>query len=202
MFDLGHLDLRPFDGRRAYAHPGAIAAAWGKIYVSLENLDAGFSPAGPGMLAKIDPASGEVTAVDLGADVCLNAFWVSFSDDALYVSCAGKIVYGQGWTPLIVEKSGVVVLNRREERISTWAVSCAPDSTGCVPPSVGRFAISNHRLYLADQSGGRIFVVESQSDHRLVERRGHNPVDGGPPIVACPRDGEMLSLVIDIIAVP
>ena len=202
MFDLSHLDLRPFDGRRAYAHPGAVASAWGKIYVALENLDAGFSPAGPGMLAKIDPVSGDVTAVELGADVCLNAFWISFADDALYVSCAGKTVYGQGWTPLVVEKSGAVVLNQREERVSTWAVSCAPGSTGCLPPSVGRFAIFNHRLYLADQSGGRIFVVESQSDHRLVERRGHNPVDGGPPIIACPRDGEMLSLVIDIIAVP
>ncbi len=154
------------------------------------------------MLAKIDPVSGDVTAIDLGADACLNTFWISFADDALYVSCAGRIVYGPGGRPLVVEKSGVVVLNQREERISTWTASCASDSTGCVPPSVGRFAIFNRRLYLGDQAGGRIFVVESQSDHRLVERRGHNPVDGGPPIIACPRDGEMPSLVIDIIAVP
>jgi len=201
VFDLSHLDLRPFDGRRAYARPGAIASAWGKIYVALENLDPVFSPAGPGMLARIDPGSGDVGAIDLGADVCLNAFWVSFSDDALYVSCGGRTVYGPGWTPLVVEKSGAVVLNQREERVSAWNVSCAPESTGCLPPSVGRFAIFNHRLYLADQSGGRIFVVESQSDHRLIERRGHNPIDGGPPIIACPRDGEMPSLVIDIIAV-
>ena len=202
VFDLRDLDLQPFDGGTTYARPGAVAVAWGKVYVALQNLDPRASPGGPGILAKIDPVSESVTAINLGADVCLNAFWLSAADDALYVSCAGKIIYGPGYQPLAVDKSGVVVLNEREERVSTWNVACAPGSAGCIPPSVGRFAIFNHRLYLGDQAGGRVFVVESLGDHQLIERRGHNPVNGGPPLLVCPRDAGMLSLVIDVIAVP
>jgi len=200
VFDLRDLDLKSFDGGRSYARPGAIALAWGRLYVALNNLDIGYSPSGPGMLARIDPASESVTAVDLGADVCLNAYWLAATERALYVSCGGKTIYGPGYEPLSVEKSGVVVLNDREERTATWTVSCAPGTTGCLPPSVGRFAVFNHQLFLADQAGGRVFVLESVDD-RLVERRGHNPVDGGPPIPACSRDGGV-SLVIDVIAVP
>jgi hypothetical protein len=203
VFNLGALDLQSFDGGTTFARPIAIASAWGRIYVALENLDIAFLPAGPGMLAKIDPSSESVTAINLGCDACLNTFWLSATDDALYISCSGKIVYGPGFEILSVDKSGVVVLNQNEDRVSTWNVSCAPKSKDCIPPSVGRFAIFNHnRLYLGDQAGGRVFVVESLGDLRLVERRGHNPVDGGPPILACPREQGMLSLVIDVVAVP
>jgi len=152
------------------------------------------------MLAKIDPASERVTTLNLGADVCLNAFWLSADDRALYVSCAGKTIYGPGYVPLAVEKSGVVVLDEGEQRVSTWTVSCAPEATGCLPPSVGRFAVFDHQLFLGDQAGGRVFVLQS-ADNQLIERRGHNSVDGGPPIPACSRDGGV-SLVIDVIAVP
>jgi len=154
------------------------------------------------MLARIDPVQGSVDAVYLGADFCLNAFWLAASDDALYVSCSGKATYTfPSYELLAVEKSGVVVLNQREERISAWNVACGPGGAGCVPPSVGRFAVFNHRLYLGDQAGGRVFVVESDGGN-LVERRGYNPVDGGAPISACPQDRGMPSLVIDVIAVP
>ncbi len=201
MFDLSNLDLRPF-GRATFPRPGGAAWAWGKIYVALSNLDADYSPGGPGMLARIDPARGSVDAIYLGADVCLNAFWVVASEEALYVSCSGKATYTlPSYELLAVEKSGVVVLNQREERISAWNVACGPGAVGCVPPSVQRFAVFNHRLYLGDQVGGRVFVVESDGGN-LVERRGYNPMDGGPPIPACPRDPGLPSLVIDMIAVP
>src|SRR5262249_53660405 len=103
LFDLRDLDLKSFDGGRSFARPGAIALAWGKIYIALNNLDTAYSPSGPGMLAKIDPASERVTTLNLGADVCLNAFWLSADDRALYVSCAGKTVYGPGYLPVAVE---------------------------------------------------------------------------------------------------
>jgi hypothetical protein len=203
MFDLRSLDLRPF-GRPTLPRPGGVGTAWGKIYVALANLAADYSPGGPGMLARIDPATGSVDAIDLGADVCLNAFWVAASGNALYVSCSGKATYAgpPNFELLAIEKSGVVALNQQGERISAWNVACAPGGTGCIPPSVQRFAIFNHRLYLGDQAGGRVFVVESDGG-TLVERRGHNAVaGGGPPIAACVREGGRLSLVIDVIAVP
>jgi hypothetical protein len=200
MFDLNGLDLRPFNGP-TFPRPAAVASAWGKIYVALANLDASYTPGGPGMLARIDPTRGAVDAVYIGEDVCLNTFWLAASDEALYVSCSGKATYGPSFELISVEKSGVAVLNRGEERVSAWNVACPPELASCVPPSVGRFAVFNNRLLLGDQAGGRVFVVESDGGY-LVERRGHNPVDGGPPILACPRASGMPSLVIDVIAVP
>ena len=202
-FDLSGIDLRPFDGGTTYPRPSAIAAARGRLYVPLGNLritpEGFYVPGGPALLARIDLDGGQVSGVELG-DSCLDAFWISAADDGLYVSCSGAVTYGPGYVPIAVEKSGVVFLDAQDRVVSTWNVSCAPGATGCLPPVVTRFARIGDQLYLADESAGRIFVVE-RVNNQLIERRGLNAQDGGPPIDACSRDGG-ISLVIDVIGIP
>jgi DNA-binding beta-propeller fold protein YncE len=187
-FDLSGLDLRPFDGGSAVARPSGIAAVGdgGILYVALNNLRPAptLDPAGPGVLAKIDLNTAAVSRVDLPLNACLNAQWLVSTGDALFVSCGGAVVF-DGGIPISTDRTGIVALNTQDQRIATWNASC---DGGCIPPSVRRFATFGNRLYIGDQYGGRVFVMEKQ-------------LDAGTSILACPPDAG-LSTVSDVISVP
>ena len=84
--------------------PFAVVAHRGQVYVALNNLDPdSYAPAGPGLLAKVDPATDAVRVIDLGADVCLNPQWLASVGERLAVSCGGRVRYSPGYEVEAVE---------------------------------------------------------------------------------------------------
>jgi hypothetical protein len=79
--------------------PSAVAAAGGKVYVTLSNLEWGHvscdgfeydwyaHPAGPGRLAQIDPAVADTVAVVNLGDGCKSPSDVQLRGSELWVSC-------------------------------------------------------------------------------------------------------------------
>jgi hypothetical protein len=125
-FNLNSLDLKPFPGGNPVPRPYAITLRGGMLYVALNNLDPStYEPEGPGMLARIDPVAETVTAIDLGADACLNAVWVASSGTRLLVSCAGKAFDVNG-DPISTERTGLVLLDENDVRLAFWNAAWQP----------------------------------------------------------------------------
>ena len=198
---LKGLDLKAFDGGSPVARPWAIIAKNGSIYVALNNLNPDtYAPEGPGMVAKVDPASGTVTGLDLGGADCLNPQWLAAVGDSLAVSCGGLITYSASFAVQSVTSSGVVVLNAADVRLAgTWnaGASCAGAAAdaGCLPMMPGRFAVSGQQVLLSDQNGGRV-VVLAVTDAGVTEVRA-----GTNALAVCPVSGTTgVANVADILA--
>lgn len=208
-YELSTLDLKAFDGGSPVPRPYAVLAHRGKVYVALNNLNAdSYLPEGPGLLARIDPQTGALESIDLGADKCLNAIWLASDGTNLLVSCQGMAIYGATWALESVEKTGVVLLNDQDARTGAWSLGCPADAgtyepdggSGCLPTLAGRMALRNGTVYVADQNGGRLFVLEI-SGGQLIERRGYSTAEG--PIQACAVDPvKLFSNVSEVVAVP
>jgi hypothetical protein len=194
IFDLGPLTL----DAGSIARPSAVVAVSGALYVALNNLGPPptSDPVSPGLLAKIVLPTGPPSPVSLGS-LCLNAGWLATSSDGVYVSCSGKVAF-DGGAPISTQGTEIAALNAQDQVVATWTPACPGGmDAGCVPPSIGRFAILGNRLYVGEQLGGRLFVVE-RVGAQLLERRGY-ATDGGP-LLPCPDAGT--SAVSDVIAVP
>lgn len=180
-FDLRRLDLKPFAGTST-PRPSWIVLHRGALYVPMNNLN-GFSAGGPGMVAKIDPVTEAVTAIDLGAEVCLNAIFAASSAEGLLVGCAGDSDYSQ--FPIVRTVKTGVVLVAGDRPVAAWAAACTPEAEGgqCGDPSISRVHAVGGKVYAGDQAAGRLFVLGLR-DGGLVEQRGY--ADGGTPIGLCP----------------
>ena len=190
--------LQPFPGSNPIPAPAGLVAHRGSIYVTLNNLDPStFNPGGPGLLAKINPNTRQVTTIHLGPG-CLNAGWAAPVGGKLLVSCAGQATYDSNFNLLAVEKTGLVLLDEQDAVVATYALAC-PEGSGsaCPLPSAGRFSVAGNRAYLGDNNAGRVFVIEV-SGNQLIERRGLG-TGSQPAILACPGPG--FSLVGDVIAI-
>lgn len=172
---LKALDLKPFDGGAPVARPWAIVARNGQVYVALNNLNADtYAPEGPGLVAKVNPTSGAVTGIDLGAGECLNPQWLAAIGDRLAVSCGGLITYSPSYAVESVTAAGVVLLDAQDQRVATWSSSgacAAGGDAGCLPMMPGRLAVSGNQVLVSDQNGGRVVVLEV-ADGGLREVRG------------------------------
>lgn len=205
---LTGLDLKSFDGGTVLPLPYSVTATDGGVYVALTNLNPynDYLPNGPGMLARIDPADGGVSAIDLGADACLNAGYVEAVGGQLVVSCLGeaRLDRANGSRADAVRSTGLVLV-KDDVPVASYALSpgCAPGAEGCRLAVAGRFAVAGGAVYLGDTNAGRVFVVEVE-DGRLVERRGHStPQARGPALEACPVDPRRpVSNAIDVTALP
>ena len=205
--NLSTVNLKPFDGGAPVARPYAIISHLGNVYVALNNLNPDtYAPEGPGLLAKINPATRAVTIIDLGGDKCLNPLWLASDGTHLIASCGGAAIYNgpPNYELLSTDKSGMVLLDSSDVRQSTWTPSCplaADGGAGCAPILVGRFALSQGRVYIGDQNGGRVFVLDI-TGNSLGERRGYRG-DAGAAISACAVDPiTRIANVSDVLAVP
>jgi hypothetical protein len=191
--------LQPFPGSNPIPAPAGLVVHRGSIYVTLNNLDPStFNPGGPGLLAKINPTTRQVSTVSLGSG-CLNAGWAASMGEKLLVSCAGQATYDSNFNLLSVEKTGLVLLDEQDAVVATYALAC-PEGSGaaCPLPSAGRFSVAGNRAYLGDNNAGRVFVIEV-SGNQLIERRGLG-TGSQPAILACPAQG--FSLVGDVLTIP
>ena len=190
--------LEPFPDRVPLPAPAGITSLGGRVYAALGNLDArDYAAAGPGFLARIEPGTGAVDLVALGAD-CLNPFWILPMGDRLLVSCSGAATYDRDFNLTDVRGTGLVLLGSDGRVRASLVLRCA-EGTSCALPSAGRFAVVGNRAYLADNNAGRLFVIEVVGD-TLVERKGPGP-GAAPPLLVCPRS-QGPSLVSDVVALP
>ncbi len=203
--DLSSLDLHAFDGGTPVARPFAIAAHQGQLYVALNNLDPDtYVPEGPGMLAKIDPASSALSSIDLGASRCLNPVWLASDGTHLFVSCAGAAVYSgpPDYALVSSDAAGVVMLDATDAVVASWSAQCPAGSDGgCAPILPSRLAVASGRVYVGDGNGGRVFVLEVGANS-LTERRGYAG-DAGLPLQLCTPDSVTgIANVSDLLVVP
>jgi hypothetical protein len=175
----------------------------GLVYVALNNLDSSYAP-GPPMLAKIDPSksgSAAVTAVPLDSTVCLNVVTLAELPSTggsapLLVGCAGKAEYSPSFETISVDRTAVLLLDGNDQRLATWTPSTPGTDAGVVPPAVGKIAVVGSRAFVADQSAGRVYVVDV-SGNSIVERIGY--LNGGTPLNLC---GGNISNITDFVVVP
>ncbi|MBL9038351.1 MAG: hypothetical protein JNG84_07555 [Archangium sp.] len=206
--DLATLDLKPFDGGVAAARPWSVTTLGGAVYVALNNLEPStYQPAGPGLVARIDPATNAVSLIDLGADTCLNPQWIAPLGDGLAVSCGGQAEYTPSFSLAGTRHAGVVRLSAAGQVTASWAPTCPagsdlPDGgTTCPPMFPGRFAVLEGRLYLGDQNAGRIYVLDT-ADGGLVELRGPLGSQGSAILACTPSPVTGVANVADVLALP
>jgi LVIVD repeat len=192
IYDLNGLNLQTFDGGQAFPRPSQAILRGGFIYVVLNNLDSSYAPAGPPLLAKIDPVqpldagAGSVAGlVVLDASRCLDAQWMAAtSTGGLLVSCFGQATFDSNFNTVAVDRSGVLSLDVNDVLISSWSPECPATGPACIPPIAGRVAVAGSRAFVGDQSSGRVFVL-SISGYLLQPVADYTP-QGGVPLQPCP----------------
>lgn len=122
-------ELPEVEGR---ALPAGITAIGEKIYVSLNNLDESWAPAGNGKLVELDAMSHETRLIDLGP-TCTNAGHVAASGSRLFVPCAGT--YGE-------DDGAVAVFDTESEELHVIPTGGAPS----------RLSVSGDVVFVADSA--------------------------------------------------
>ncbi len=198
------------DGGPFLPSPTMAIARNGFVYVAANVLRyyADFSGAdyGPPLVAKIDPnasASAALTALGLsdagvadgGVLPCQNVEWLASlplgsGNAPMLVSCAGARTYDADYNVTSVKNTALVLLDATDKPIGTWVPSALPSKP---PPSVGRAVPQNTSVYVADETAGRLYVVD-YTTNGFVERVGY--LNGGTPPTICP------TYITDLTVVP
>lgn len=182
-WDLTALNLEP-TGASSTPRPSWIVAHNGQLFVALNNLD-GFSAGGPGMLAKLNPDSKAMEAINLGGDECINAGHVSVAGERLIATCTGDYAGG---------KTALVLLDGTGKRLAAWAPTCTGQD--CTAPALYRATADGNRVYVGDANSGRVFIAEI-ANNAFVEVRGFTT---GGAVNVCPA-GEFYTLVSDLLTI-
>lgn len=211
-YDLSGLDLKTSNGGTDLPRPAGLAMRNGAVYAALNNMDANYAFNGPGMLAKVDPASGTVSAIDLGGDVCLNAGSVTAVGDFLAVVCSGQATYNSDYSAITASaKSGVVLVGADDQVVASWSADCDPSSTvPCSPSLLGPIAAVGNHLYIGDTFSGRVFQLDVVGNalQEVHTWRTAAAFDGGTPgtcaaqvgpLQVCPSDEKGRANVSDLL---
>jgi hypothetical protein len=177
------------DGGMYAASPTQAILRNGKVYVALNVLR--YRPDfhadyGPGLVAVIDPTktgAAALTPLPLDPTECQNVEWMArvpaSGGDQMLVSCSGARTYDVNFNITSVHNSALVLLGSNDQRLAAWVPSL---TAGTAPPSVGRAIPIGSRVYVADETASRLYVVELVNNG-FVERVGY--VDGGTPPQLC-----------------
>ncbi len=176
------IDLSSLASPGASALPSRLAVSGDRVYVTLWNLDATFSPAGHGRLAVIDTTTDalvpSVNPVDLGGS-CLNPAGIAVLDGTIWVTCgffpytatSAADITGAAFVP--VDVSGAVPV-----------VGNAADASLAAP---GALTFCNGVGYAADRFSGNVLRFDPAA--RTVTSRG----------LVCSPSGTGSSFVADVI---
>jgi hypothetical protein len=193
---LQGLDLQAFDGG-SLARPFAVVAHRGGVYVVLNNLTAvegAYYPGGPGLLARLEPSDGGLRVVQLAGTRCLNPKWAAEVGDRLAVSCGGRATYDSSYALTGLGSAGMVLLDGQDQLQDFWPAVQPTDGGAFFLP--GRFAVGGSRLFLGDESAGRVVVLDV-SDAGLTEVRGV-----GTAVPVCPVGAYGFANVSDLVWLP
>ena len=193
------------DGGPFTPSPTQAIARNGAVYVAANVLRyfADFSGAdyGPPLVVRIDPAKVGQAALSAvqgfagDAGTCQNVEWLSTlqlgsAATPMLVSCAGARSYDPTtFVVTSVQNTALLLLDGTDRQLAAWVPSSA---SGQPPPSVGRAVALNTSVYVADETAGRVYVID-YATNGFAERVGY--VDGGTPAAACPTYITDLTLV-------
>lgn len=147
------IDLSGLASPGGRALPSRLLVHGSRLYATLWNLDATFSPAGPGRLAVIDTVADALVAganpVVLGA-ACLDPAGLALQGSTLYVTCgffpyASPVVTGAAIVP--VEVSGAPVV------LPPLVLDGSAPGAGTAP---GAIAFCGEVAYAGDRASGRV----------------------------------------------
>ncbi|HET7785126.1 MAG TPA: hypothetical protein VFL36_04090 [Myxococcales bacterium] len=158
--------LKPFDpAQPSLARPSGMTVFGGKAYVALGNYDASYTPRGPGLLAVLDLATGDLSTIDLGGaggKRCLQPGWVRESGGKLYVACSGT--YSPDTGEAIVEVDPATARVTRSVQ----------------PPAIpSGIAFTSSRIWFGDAFSGSLYAID----------RDTFSVVAGPLPIPCPAVG-------------
>ncbi|HLT28638.1 MAG TPA: hypothetical protein VK013_01245 [Myxococcaceae bacterium] len=194
--DLRGLDLMPYADAQPRATPHGIIVHREHLYLPLNSYQPSYTPGGPGMLAKVDPVSGEATTVVLDPDGCENVYDLVAVGDMLVASCAGKAVYDAAWNTVAVEKSAIVLLDVNDAHVETYPFVCT--SEDCPLAKAGRMAVKGEQVYISDEAG-RV-VILAVGPEGFTEVRGFSAEAPKEPLQLC--YGGTYNNVADLVALP
>jgi hypothetical protein len=181
------------DGGVLQASPTQAIARNGFVYVAANVLrfdpDRLVSDYGPPLVVRIDPTKSGQTALSAvpGFDqqVCKNVTYLASlplgtAARPMLVSCTGVRFVDQDFNTLSVASTALLLLDGNDQQITSWVPS---NGAGQPPPAVGRTAVQNTTVYVADETASRMYVLD-YGTNSFVERVGY--VDGGTPPQVCP----------------
>jgi hypothetical protein len=158
--------LKPFDpAQPGLARPSAMTVYNGRAYIALGNYDATYTVRGPGMLAVLDPATGNLSTIDLGGasgKQCLQPSWVRESGGKLYVACSGNYSPGSGEALVEVDPAGAKVTRVLQPPVVPSGIAFTPS-----------------RIWFGDAFSGAVYAVD----------RGTFSLVAGPLQIPCPQTG-------------
>jgi len=187
VVDLGtrtvtkRIDLSALASPGASALPSRVAVSGNRVYVTLWNLDATYSPAGHGRLAVIDATTDalvpSVNPVDLGGS-CLNPAGIAVLGGTVWVTCgffpytatSAADIVGAAFVPVDVSGSAPVV------------GAAAPASLA----APGAISFCNGMGFAADRFSGNVLRFDPAAG--TVTSRG----------LVCPASGTGSSFVADV----
>jgi len=133
-------------------YPTGVAVVGDTVYVSLNNLDENYQPAGNGRLATFERSSGERGMIDLGA-TCTNPGFMAVRGTEIYVACTDSYVSGE---VAVVDAESAQVVRRL--------------ATGGAP---ARVALDEGRpgfVYVADAAGRGFFAIDESGEEATIEK--------------------------------
>jgi hypothetical protein len=123
-----------------------MALHGGMVYVALGNYDAAYNFRGPGLLAVLNPQTGQQSVIDLGGTShhdCISAYTVREGSGKIYVTCSGDFHDGSGRAIVEVDPSAGKV---------TRTVKLTTQPSG--------IAFGPSRLWFGDAYTGGVYAID------------------------------------------
>lgn len=162
-----------------FARPYRVVAAADRVFVTLQNLNASYAPAGHGKVAVIDPATDALDAqqpvIDLGQD-CRNPSGLALNGSTLWVACG----FFDFITTMSIQSSGFLPID----------LAASPRAVGPIVPltneAPGSLAFCAGQGFAGDSSSGTVLRLDPLT--REVSRN----------VVCAPATPSSFQLVADV----
>lgn len=158
-------------GSPGLARPTGMDLVNGRVYIALGNYDAAYVVRGPGLLASLDPTTGNTQVIDIGGTSgtqCQEPYTVRDSGGKIYATCSGYTDYSAA-SPATTG-TAIVEVDPATNKL-TRIVS--------LPTSPSGLAIASSRIWFGDAFSGAIYAID-RSSFSIV---------AGPISIPCPNTG-------------
>ncbi len=159
--------LKPFSPTNpSRSGPSAMVALGDKVYIALSNVDANYSPGGPGLVAGLVPSTGAQSIIELGGPdghQCTNTGHVAADGSKLYLSCSGSFTDNSGRGVVEVDTAGAGSVSRRAVVPSGFA----PGALAVAPGKIWIGDVLSASLISIDR--GSFTVADGGAGHPAIQ---------------------------------